>query len=136
MKAKRSPASVLARLLELAKQRGEDYNLVLNHFGVERLLDRLSRSRHADRFLLKGALLFSIWYDQPHRATRDADLLGFGPADTDHLMATFRELAAIDLGDGIAKRIHGRRRVGKPVGRPGRRASRDEWRVSHATRAD
>ena len=79
MKAKRNPASVLARLLDLAKQRSEDYSLLLNRFGLERLLDRLSRSRHADRFLLKGALLFSLWYDQPHRPTRDADLLGFGP---------------------------------------------------------
>jgi len=101
MKAKRNPASVLARLLDLAKQRGEDYNLLLNRFGLERLLDRLSRSRHADRFLLKGALLFSLWYDQPHRPTRDADLLGFGSDDPDHLTATFRDLAAIDLDDGI-----------------------------------
>lgn len=101
MKAKRNPASVLARLLDLAKQRSEDYSLLLNRFGLERLLDRLSRSRHADRFLLKGALLFSLWYDQPHRPTRDADLLGFGPDGIDDLVATFRELAAIDLDDGI-----------------------------------
>jgi nucleotidyltransferase AbiEii toxin of type IV toxin-antitoxin system len=101
MKPKRSPASVLTRLLDLARQRGDDYSLLLNRFGLERLLDRLSRSRHADRFLLKGALLFSLWYDQSHRPTRDADLLGFGADDTDHLRRTFRELAAIDLDDGI-----------------------------------
>lgn len=101
MKPKHSPASVLARLLNLAKQRGDDYSLLLNRFGLERLLDRLSRSQHANRFLLKGALLFSLWYEQPHRPTRDADLLGFGPHNVDDLIATFRELAAIDLGDGI-----------------------------------
>jgi Nucleotidyl transferase AbiEii toxin, Type IV TA system len=101
MKEKRSPASVLARLLDLARQRREDYSLLLNRFGHERLLDRLSRSRHADRFLLKGALLFSLWYDEAHRPTRDADLLGFGSDDIDQLTTTFRELAAIDLHDGI-----------------------------------
>lgn len=101
MKPKHSSASVLARLLNLAKQRGDDYSLLLNRFGLERLLDRLSRSQHANRFLLKGALLFSLWYEQPHRPTRDADLLGFGPQDVDDLIATFRELAAIDLDDGI-----------------------------------
>ena len=101
MKPKHSSASVLARLLNLAKQRGDDYSLLLNRFGLERLLDRLSRSQHANRFLLKGALLFSLWYEQPHRPTRDADLLGFGPQNVDDLIATFRELAAIDLGDGI-----------------------------------
>jgi hypothetical protein len=94
-------ASVLARLLTLAKQRGDDYGLLLNRFGIERLLVRLSRSAHADRFLLKGALLFALWYDMPHRPTRDADLLGFGPDDEANLIATFREVAAMDMGDGI-----------------------------------
>jgi hypothetical protein len=51
--------------------------------------------------LLKGALLFALWYDDPHRPTRDADLLGFGPDDADNLIATFRDIAAMDLGDGI-----------------------------------
>ncbi len=94
-------ASVLARLLNLAKQRGDDYNLLLNRFALERLLCRVAASAHSDRFLLKGALLFSLWYDQPHRPTRDADLLGFGPDDADTLIATFRDIAAIELDDGI-----------------------------------
>jgi len=94
-------ASVLARLLTLARQRGDDYSLLLNRFGMERLLARISASPHADRFLLKGALLFALWYDAPHRPTRDADLLGFGPADEARLIATFREIARMDLGDGI-----------------------------------
>ena len=94
-------ASVLARLLNLAKQRGNDYNLLVNRFALERLLCRVSASPHADRFLLKGALLFALWYDEPHRPTRDADLLGFGPDDADTLIVTFRDIAAIDLNDGI-----------------------------------
>lgn len=95
-------ASVLARLLALAKQRGDDYSLLLTRFALERLLHRLSVSAHASRFLLKGALLFSLWYDEPHRPTRDADLLGFGPDDVEQLVATFRDIAAIELEDGIA----------------------------------
>jgi hypothetical protein len=51
--------------------------------------------------LLKGALLFSLWFDQPHRPTRDADLLGFGPADVDFSVAAFREITAITVEDGI-----------------------------------
>ena len=94
-------ASILARLLTLAKQRGDDYNLLLNRYGMERLLARVSTSPHADRFLLKGALLFALWYDTPHRPTKDADLLGFGPDDEANLIATFRDIAAMDLGDGI-----------------------------------
>ena len=94
-------ASILARLLTLAKQRGDDYNLLLNRFGMERLLARVSTSPHADRFLLKGALLFALWYDTPHRPTRDADLLGFGPDEEENLIATFRDIAAMELVDGI-----------------------------------
>lgn len=97
----RLSASILARLLTLARQRGDNYNLLLNRFAMERLLARVSRSPHADRFLLKGALLFALWYDAPHRPTRDADLLGFGPDDAANLIATFREVAAMDLADGI-----------------------------------
>ena len=95
-------ASVLARLLALARRRGEDYNLLLNRFALERVLHRLSLSRYADQYLLKGALLFSLWYGEPHRPTRDADLLGFGPDDAAHLVAAFREIAAIVIDDGIA----------------------------------
>ena len=94
-------ASILARLLTLAKQRGYDYSLLLNRFALERLLARISTSPHADRFLLKGALLFALWYETPHRPTRDADLLGFGPDDEANLIATFRDIAAMDLSDGI-----------------------------------
>ncbi len=96
-----SGASVLARLLALARERGDDYSLMLNRFGLERLLYRLSVSGHSRRFVLKGALLFSLWYDQPHRPTRDADLLAFGSDDPDQLVKTFREIAAIRLDDGI-----------------------------------
>jgi hypothetical protein len=76
-------ASVRARLLNVAKAQGVDFNQVLVRFALERILYRMTQSQHADRFLLKGALLFTLWYDMPHRATRDADLLGFGASDLD-----------------------------------------------------
>ena len=95
-------ASVRARLLNVAKAQGVDFNQVLVRFALERILYRLTQSQHADRFLLKGALLFALWYDMPHRATRDADLLGFGASDLDSVAATFREIAAVAVDDGIA----------------------------------
>lgn len=95
-------ASVRARLLNVAKATGADFNLVLVRFALERLLFRLSTSAHADRFVLKGALLFTLWYDLPHRATRDADLLGFGPSDTGSMTGVFKDIASIAVDDGIA----------------------------------
>lgn len=95
-------ASIRARLKQRADAAKQDFNLTLTHYGLERLLYRLSVSAHAPSFLLKGALLFSIWYDLPHRPTRDADLLGFGPDDVDSAVATFREICQISVEDGIA----------------------------------
>jgi predicted nucleotidyltransferase component of viral defense system len=95
-------ASIRARLLNVAKAQGVDFNQVLVRFALERILYRLAQSQHAERFLLKGALLFTLWYDMPHRATRDADLLGFGASDLEAVAQTFREIAAVDVDDGMA----------------------------------
>jgi len=72
-------ASIRARLKQHTDISKQDFNLTLTRYGLERLLYRLSISEHAPNFLLKGALLFQLWYGQPHWPTRDADLLGFGP---------------------------------------------------------
>jgi predicted nucleotidyltransferase component of viral defense system len=96
-------ASVRARLLNEAKRRGEDFQLVLTRYLNERLLYRLSRSSHAERFILKGAALFTLWTGKPHRPTRDVDLLGFGPPDLDDLRRTFQEIVAAEVPeDGVA----------------------------------
>jgi predicted nucleotidyltransferase component of viral defense system len=94
-------ASVRARLLNIAKAQGADFNQVLVRFALERILYRLSQSAHADHFLLKGALLFTLWYDMPHRTTRDADLLGFGASDLESIAQTFRDIASVEVDDGI-----------------------------------
>ena len=65
-------ASIRARLKQRADSMKRDFNLTLTHYGLERLLYRLSISPYASNYLLKGALLFSVWYEQPHRPTRDA----------------------------------------------------------------
>jgi predicted nucleotidyltransferase component of viral defense system len=95
------PASIRARLKQRADATRQDFSLTLTHYGLERLLYRLSISQYADRYLLKGALLFSLWYDQPHRPTRDVDLLGYGPDDVETAVATFREISQIAVDDGI-----------------------------------
>lgn len=95
-------ASVRARLLKVAKAQGVDFNQVLVRFALGRILYRMTQSPHADRFLLKGALLFTLWYDMPHRATRDADLLGFGASDLGSVAQAFRDIAAVPVADGIA----------------------------------
>lgn len=94
-------ASVRARLLNIAKAEQTDFNAVLVRYALERFLYRLSQSAHADRFVLKGAMLFNLWYAMPHRPTRDVDLLGFGASDLESLAQAFREIVSVAADDGI-----------------------------------
>ena len=95
-------ASVRARLLNKARAEKLDFNLLLTRYALERMLYRLSVSEQRGQFLLKGALLFDIWFDVPHRPTHDADLLGFGSTEIPHLEKLFREVSQLAVEDGIA----------------------------------
>lgn len=95
-------ASIHARLLNRAKARGEDFNLILTRYALERFLYRLSTVPAREAYWLKGAMLFDLWFDVPHRPTRDADFLGFGPMDVDALSGTIHEICAIVVDDGMA----------------------------------
>lgn len=94
-------ASIRARLLNIAKADNTDFNQILVRYALERLLYRISISKYSGQFLLKGALLFTLWYDMPHRPTRDADLLGFGDSNLKSLEDAFRAISNIQVEDGI-----------------------------------
>ncbi|HYS58784.1 MAG TPA: nucleotidyl transferase AbiEii/AbiGii toxin family protein [Burkholderiales bacterium] len=94
-------ASVREHLRQLSRRRNEPFDLVLTKYALERLLYRLGRSDFKDRFVLKGAMLFALWTNQPHRPTRDADLLGFGPNDVTGLVEVFRDLCSVACEDGL-----------------------------------
>jgi predicted nucleotidyltransferase component of viral defense system len=95
-------ASLRARLLNLAKERNQPFELLLIRYTLERLLYRLSKSKHRDKFVLKGAVLMRYWLDDPHRPTRDLDLLGFGDSDPELTLKLFHEICAIKADDAVA----------------------------------
>lgn len=92
-------ASIRARLMNHAQAKGLPFDLVLNRYVIERLLYRLSASPHANDFVLKGATLLMTWLDEPHRGTRDLDLLGFGDNAPDRLLALFRDVLETPVPD-------------------------------------
>ena len=63
-------ASVRARLLNIAKERNQPFDLLLTRYALERLLYRLSTTKYRERFVLKGAMLLTTWFDAPFRPTR------------------------------------------------------------------
>lgn len=88
--------------MNLSRERGEDFQLILTRYGLERLLYRLAQSLHAGEFVLKGAALFQLWTGQPHRSTRDLDLLGQGEPSTDRLRQLFQDVCSFPVAnDGL-----------------------------------
>lgn len=75
-KTKNTVASVHRRLLDRARGTSRPFNELLQRYASERFMYRLSRGPHADRFVLKGALLFTAWGSPTSRPTMDIDLLG------------------------------------------------------------
>jgi len=96
-----SAESIRARLLDVAKNRREDFQLILAQYAIERFLYRLGQSAFQDQFVLKGAMLFVLWDGRLHRPTRDLDLLGYGSPDLERLSGIFREISAIASDDGL-----------------------------------
>jgi Nucleotidyl transferase AbiEii toxin, Type IV TA system len=92
-------ASVRARLSQRARERKENVQLTLTRYAIERLLYRLSVSEYRDKFVLKGAMLFSLWTTTPYRSTGDLDLLGFGDADPERIAKAFREICTLNVED-------------------------------------
>jgi len=88
--------SVQVRLVKHAQTIHVDPNLVLNRYAVERFLYRLSRSPHADQFVLKGALLMLVWLGETIRPTRDADLLGIGDMSDEALLGSFQGICSTE----------------------------------------
>ena len=92
-------ASVRQRLLDQARSKHVDFNLLLTRYGLERFLYRLGRSEYRERFVLKGAMLFPLWGVVSYRSTRDVDLLGYGESEIEALITVFRTICQTEVSD-------------------------------------
>lgn len=91
--------SIQAKLLNYSHAHQENHNHTLSRYAIERLMYRLSKSDHADRFVLKGAMLFILWLDEGHRPTKDLDLLGLGEFSADSLRTIFEDVCTLSVED-------------------------------------
>jgi predicted nucleotidyltransferase component of viral defense system len=96
-------ASVHQRLLNKARESSRPFNELLQHFAIERFIYRLSQSRHADRFILKGALMFSTWSGAPSRPTMDIDFLARIDNSLETVVAAVRDVCRRRVAaDGVS----------------------------------
>jgi predicted nucleotidyltransferase component of viral defense system len=100
-KVRNIAGSYRAKLLALARDRGEDFQFLLGRWVVERFLYRLATSSHKNSFILKGATLFLAWDGRLYRPTKDLDLLGFGSAEVAEVTQRIRDICAVPENDGI-----------------------------------
>lgn len=95
-------ASVHQRLLNKARESSRPFNEILQHYAIERFIYRLSKSPHAEKFILKGALMFSAWSGLGSRPTMDIDLLGRIDSSLDVIADVMREACVVAVeADGM-----------------------------------
>lgn len=92
-------ASVNQRLLDMAREKKLDFQRLLTQYALERLVYRISVSPYAEEFILKGAILLTLWFEQPYRRTRDLDLLGADSPIPERFVALFQELCQLEVED-------------------------------------
>ena len=94
-------ASVRQRLLNLARERDESFDRLLQYYAVERFLYRLSLTPWSDRFIVKGATLLRVWQAPIARPTRDIDFLAHIDRDPETIATVVRACLAEDVEDGL-----------------------------------
>lgn len=95
-------ASVRQRLLNKAKNDVRPFNEMLQYYAMERFLYRLSQSAHAERFILKGALMLRAWCSPEIRPTMDIDMLGRTSNEEGSIIAKIKDVISVDSApDGL-----------------------------------
>jgi predicted nucleotidyltransferase component of viral defense system len=100
-KVTNTAASVRQRLLNRARAEGRAFQELATLYAMERFLYRLGRSPHAESFVLKGGLMTMTWAGEYARLTRDIDLLGRGTNSIEAVVASIREVVALEVEDGV-----------------------------------
>ena len=95
--------SARERLKAIAKVNGRDANYVFQRYAFERFYYRIGKSPYANRFILKGAALFSLWMGPMFRVTQGTDLESTLTPDHEKMKAVFSEIAMMNVeqDDGV-----------------------------------
>lgn len=92
-------ASVHQRLLNYSRLKGLRFNEILQRYALERWLYRLSISPHADKFILKGALMLTVWELPISRPTKDIDMLAQTSNDLNVVKRIIKDICETEVND-------------------------------------
>ena len=95
-------ASVHQKLFNGSHETNQLFNELIQYYGIERFLYRLSLSQYSRQFILKGALMFNVWGMANFRPTRDVDLLGHVTNTLEHIKSLFEDVCRLEVpSDGL-----------------------------------
>lgn len=96
------PESIRQCLYQLAKKNKRPFNEILQYYSMERFLYRMSKSKHAEKFILKGALMMRVWQVPEFRPTMDIDILGKISNNETTIVAQIKDIMIVDVEqDGL-----------------------------------
>lgn len=99
--SKNIAASVRQKLKNKSQFDKRPFAELLQYYAMERFLYRLTQSDHSDKFILKGALMLSVWNASDTRPTMDIDMLGKTDNEIDSICQQVAEIASIKMDDGL-----------------------------------
>ena len=95
-------ASIRQKLKNQARQSKRPFAELLQYYAMERFLYRLTQSSHANRFILKGALMLRVWQSPQFRPTMDIDMLGKTDNEIDSICTQVTDIISVETDDGVA----------------------------------
>lgn len=98
-----TPEQIKGRIKNVAKQNNADARVLMRIYMMERFLERVSKSKYSDNFIIKGGILVTSMIGVSLRSTMDIDttIRNFDLSKEEALKAV-KEISEIDLDDNIS----------------------------------
>lgn len=98
--------AVKDKLKIVAKEKNMEFNSVMRFYMYDRFIDRLSKSKYRDNFILKGGFYLSTLFGIDNRSTMDIDTAITNVKFTDeNIIKMIEEIIQINVDDNVILKI-------------------------------
>lgn len=97
-----SAQAIKAKLRNISKEKNVDFNSLMRFYMYDRFVERLSKSKYRDNFILKGGFYLSNLFGINNRSTMDIDTaIRKAEFTEDNLIKMVTEIINIDVDDNV-----------------------------------
>ena len=101
-----SAQAVKDKLKNISREKNVDFNSVMRFYMYDRFVERLSKSKYKDNFILKGGFYLSKLFGIDNRSTMDIDTaIRKAEFTEENLIKMINEIISIDVGDNVKFKI-------------------------------